>query len=401
MSITNLKKDFPFFESENKDLSYLDSAATALKPRVVIDAISNYYTHLGASVHRGAYRLGDKVTGLYESARKASQEFLGAKHLEEIIFTSGTTDSLNLLASSLGDFCLKEGDEILVSISEHHANFVPWQQAALKHKCVFKVIPLTHDYKIDLEKAKELFSPKTKILAVSHMSNVLGSLSPLEELIALAKENSAYSVIDGAQGAAHVKIDVFNLECDFYTFSAHKIMGPTGVGVLYGKKELLEKMPPYRTGGNMIARVALDESTWNVLPNKYEAGTPNIADVIGLVACYEYISQLNREELWNHEQHLSQLLTDELKKMKNFITYNDKPHGIVSFSHKSIHSHDISFFADSHGVCIRSGHLCAQPLMQALEVNSLSRASFYHYNDENDVDKLIKALFEAEQIFSP
>ena len=232
------------------------------------------------------------------------------------------------------------------------------------------------------------------------MSNVLGSLNPIKELIELAKENSVYTVIDGAQGAPHTDVNVCDLGCDFYTFSAHKIMGPTGVGVLYGRKELLEQMPPYRTGGNMIAKVTPEETSWNVLPNKFEAGTPNIADVLGLEACYQYISKLDRKTLWKHEKHLSELLTHEIKKMENFVTYNDNPNGIVSFSHKSIHSHDISFVADSHGVCIRSGHLCAQPLMQALDVNSLSRASFYLYNDENDVNKLLKALFEAEQIFS-
>lgn len=399
-TIDEIKKDFPFFSSENKHIHYLDSAATSLKPKPVIDAILDYYTNLGASVHRGAYRLGDKVTSLYESARKESKVFLGANACEEIIFTSGTTDSLNLLAYSLGELCLKEGDEILVPISEHHANFAPWQTLAKKKKATFKVIPLTKDFRIDLEKAQSLISKKTKILAFSHMSNVLGAMNPIEDLIALGKKVGAYTVIDGAQGAPHTEVNVSKLDCDFYTFSAHKLMGPTGVGVLYGKKNILEKMPPYKTGGNMIGKVTPEETTWNVLPNKFEAGTPNIADVIALKACYKYLKTLDRKKLWEHEKKLSVLLHNELKKNKNIKLYNEEPIGIVSFSHKIIHSHDISFIADSHNVCIRSGHLCAQPLMQTLGVSSLSRASVYLYNDENDITMLLKAVHEAEGLFA-
>jgi len=398
--ITTLKEDFPFFYSENKKLSYLDSAATALKPKSVIAAISHYYENLGASVHRGAYKLGDDVTSLYEKAREESRNFLGAKNKEEIIFTSGTTHSLNLVAFSLGEYCLKEGDEVLVTASEHHANFIPWQQIAKRKGAHFRVIPLDHDFRINLKKAKELMSSKTKILAFSHVSNVLGGMNPVKELIDLAQSVGAYTVVDGAQWTPHGKVSVTELNCDFYTFSAHKIMGPTGVGVLYGKKELLEKMPPYQTGGNMIATVNEKESTWNMLPNKFEAGTPNIAGVIGMIACYEYIKKLNQEEIMKHEKKLTKLLLHELNENKNITTYEQDPLSLVSFSHKTIHPHDISFMADSHGVCIRSGHLCAQPLMQTLGVSALSRASFYFYSDETDVERLLRSLHEAETLFS-
>lgn len=399
-TLTALRKDFPFFSGENKNLHYLDSGATSLKPKPVIDTLTHYYENLGASVHRGAYRLGDKVTSLFEEARKMSLDFLKASEDWEVIFTSGTTDSLNLLAHSLGELEIGAGDEIVVTISEHHANFVPWQTLALKKGAQFKVIPLDKNYQIDLEEAKKLITKKTKILAFSHRSNVLGSLNPVKELMALAKDVGAYTVIDGAQGVPHGDVNVSDLDCDFYTFSAHKVLGPTGVGVLCGKRKILEKMPPYRTGGNMIAKVTLEKSNWNELPNKFEAGTPNIADVLALKACYEYWETFNRDEAARYENRLASLLRDELKSFKKIQTFNELPSSIVSFSHSEIHSHDIAFMADSMDVCIRSGHLCAQPLMSALGVSSLSRASFFFYNDEKDVEALIKSLHKAEKLFS-
>lgn len=400
--IQNIRNSFPLFSGENKNIHYLDSAATAQKPKVVIDSIINYYQNFSTNVHRGAYELSDKVTNKYEAVRKETQAFMGAKYPEEIIFTSGTTESINLLASSLGDYCLKDGDEILVTVSEHHANFVPWQRLAEKKKAHLKVLPLDQNNQLDMTQAKELVSRRTKIFAFSHVSNVLGSINPIKNLMELAKEVGAYTVIDGAQYVPHFDLDVTKIDCDFYTFSAHKIMGPTGIGVLYGKKELLEKMPPYQTGGNMIGRVTEQKTTWNVLPNKFEAGTPNIAGIFGLGATYQFIKQLDRKKLLDHEMKLTLTLHNELKQRKNFTLYNqeiDNSVGIISFSHNSIHPHDIAFIADSHRVCIRSGHLCAQPLMTALDTVALSRVSLYLYNNENDIDQFLKAMHEAEKTF--
>ena len=397
----DIKKYFPFFSRENK-VHYLDSGATSLKPKSVIDTVANYYTDLSSSVHRGAYSLSDQVTDQFEKVRKNLHLFLGSKTHEEIVFTGGATDSCNLVAQCLGEFCLNEGDEVVVTAQEHHANFIPWQQIAKKRKAHFKVIPLTSENKIDLEAAKKIVTKRTKILAFLHVSNVLGIINPVEELITLAQENGAYTFIDGAQAIPHFDVNVQELGCDFYTFSPHKALGPTGIGVLYGRKKLLDEMPPYRTGGHMIAKVTAEETTWNVVPEKFEAGTPNIAGVMGIGAAIDFLKKLDRVDLMNHELKLARHLAEELQKLSDFAVYNpldEKSIGLVSFSHKSIHPHDVAFIADSHGVCLRSGHLCAQPLMQVLGVPALTRACLYIYNDENDIEQFLKAMYELEETF--
>lgn len=400
-SLAQYRDDFPIFK-QNKDLCYLDSAATSQKPNVVIEAIDRYYRSQNANVHRGIYHLSEQATEAYEQARCKAQGFIGARHAHELVFTKGTTESINLVASSWCDANLKAGDEIVLSVAEHHANIVPWQMAAKKAGATVKYIELTHDYRLDLDHAASLISEKTKLVAIAHVSNVLGVIHPIKDLIALARKVGAKVLIDGAQGAVHLPVDVKALDCDFYAFGGHKVLGPTGIGILYAKEEILEKMPPYQFGGDMIETVTTEGSTWAELPNKFEAGTPNIAGAVGLGVALDYLSQLPRKHLLEHERRLGTRCLEALESegAKVFAKPGDDWVGIVSFSHPKMHPHDIASVCASDGVCVRAGHHCAQPLMKVLGVGASSRVSPFLYNNDDDIDRFIKSFKKARDLFT-
>lgn len=394
---------FPFFTDQKEKLYYLDSAATSQKPKTVIDRVCQYYSYENANVHRGIYRLGDDLTTRYEDVRKNVARFIGVKDERQIVFTSGTTDAINLVANGLAKTRLKKDDEIVLSQMEHHANIVPWQLAAQSVGAVIRYIPMTDESTLDLKAAEALISKKTKVLALSHVSNVLGVINPVKKLIAMAKNVGAVTLIDGAQAVPHFSVDMCDLECDFYTFSGHKMLAPTGIGVLYGRLSCLEDLPPFRGGGNMIFQVKEQYSSWNSVPSKFEAGTPHIAGVIGLGAAIEFLETLDRPYLMQEEKRLSRLVQDELKKdpeIKLFSHHGSSSIGTIAFSHKQIHPHDMASICDSHNVCIRAGHHCAQLLMGALETPALSRVSFYLYNNEVDVDQFLSSFHEAKHVFS-
>ena len=394
---------FPFFTDQTEKLYYLDSAATSQKTKAVIDRVCQYYAHENANVHRGIYRLGDDLTTRYEDVRKNVAAFIGVKDERQIVFTSGTTDAINLVASGLAKTKLKKDDEILLSRLEHHANIVPWQLAAESVGAVIRYIPMTDESTLDLKAAESLISKKTKVLALSHVSNVLGVINPVKKLIEMAKNVGAVTLIDGAQAVPHFAVDMCDLDCDFYTFSGHKIMAPTGIGVLYGRMSCLEELPPFRGGGNMIFQVKEQSSSWNVVPSKFEAGTPHIAGVIGLGTAIEFLETLDRPYLMQEERRLSSIVQNELNKDPNIKLYSyhgEDSIGTIAFAHEQIHPHDMASICDSHNVCIRAGHHCAQLLMGALETPALSRVSFYIYNNESDVDQFLSSYHEAKSIFS-
>ena len=391
MSLLVNKSEFPIFK--NKNLTYLDSASTSQKPKVVLDAMMNVYEDSNANVHRALYDLGSKSTELYESSRELVAKFINANTSKEIIFTSGATASINLLAYSLGAQ-LKENDEILISHMEHHANIVPWQQLANRTGAILKYIPHTDKGDIDLSNCNELITTKTKIVSITHMSNVLGTINPIKEISKLTKTVGAIFIVDGAQSVSHMPVDVQELECDFLAFSGHKMLGPTGVGVLWGKFELLDKMPPFLSGGEMIEKVTLEESTWNEVPYKFEAGTPNYVQAIGLGAAVKFLSKIGMENVHNYEKELTSYAIEKLQSIPNFnIHGSPKNRGsVISFNIENIHPQDLAQFLNEDNICIRVGHHCAQPLLKTLNETSTARASFYIYNDFSDVDKLVDSI---------
>lgn len=391
MSLLVNKSEFPIFK--NKNLTYLDSASTSQKPKVVLDAMMNVYEDSNANVHRALYDLGSKSTELYESSRELVAKFINANTSKEIIFTSGATASINLLAYSLGAQ-LKEYDEILISHMEHHANIVPWQQLANRTGAILKYIPHTDKGDIDLSNCNELITTKTKIVSITHMSNVLGTINPIKEISKLTKIVGAIFIVDGAQSVSHMPVDVQELECDFLAFSGHKMLGPTGVGVLWGKFELLDKMPPFLSGGEMIEKVTLEESTWNEVPYKFEAGTPNYVQAIGLGAAVKFLSKIGMENVHNYEKELTSYAIEKLQSIPNLnIHGSPKNRGsVISFNIENIHPQDLAQFLNEDNICIRVGHHCAQPLLKTLNETSTARASFYIYNDFSDVDKLVDSI---------
>ena len=391
MSLLVNKSEFPIFK--NKNLTYLDSASTSQKPKVVLDAMMNVYEDSNANVHRALYDLGSKSTELYESSRELVAKFINANTSKEIIFTSGATASINLLAYSLGAQ-LKENDEILISHMEHHANIVPWQQLANRTGAILKYIPHTDKGDIDLSNCNELITTKTKIVSITHMSNVLGTINPIKEISKLTKIVGAIFIVDGAQSVSHMPVDVQELECDFLAFSGHKMLGPTGVGVLWGKFELLDKMPPFLSGGEMIEKVTLEESTWNEVPYKFEAGTPNYVQAIGLGAAVKFLSKIGMENVHNYEKGLTSYAIEKLQSIPNLnIHGSPKNRGsVISFNIENIHPQDLAQFLNEDNICIRVGHHCAQPLLKTLNETSTARASFYIYNDFSDVDKLVDSI---------
>ena len=394
-----IKSDFPIFEGS--DLVYLDNAATTQKPQSVLDSINSSYTESNANVHRALYSLGAKATEKYEGARKKISAFIGANSSKEIIFTSGATESLNLLAYSLGND-INPGDEILISEMEHHSNIIPWQQLAKRTGSIIRYIPVTDDGELDLSQSDRLFNVKTKIVSITHISNVLGTINPIKKISSLTKQCGAVLIIDGAQGAAHKKIDVKNLGCDFYAFSGHKMLGPTGSGVLWGKYKLLDKMDPFMGGGEMIDKVTMTTATWNETPYKFEAGTPNFIQAIGLGAAVDYLENIGMSEITNHEKQLTNYCLHKLHKIENLKIHGSAKSriGVISFNIKNIHPHDLAQFLNEYNIAVRVGHHCAQPLLSKLNETATARLSTYLYNDEEDIDKLCKALNELISYFT-
>ena len=393
-----VKSDFPIFH--NSDLVYLDSAATSQKPKVVLDTINSIYTRSNANVHRALYSLGSKSTEKYEKSRQKVANFINANSSKEIIFTSGATESLNLLAHSLG-INFSSGDEILISEMEHHSNIIPWQQLAKRTGAKIQFIPITPNGELDLTQAKKLFNSNTKIVSITHISNVLGTINPIKEISSIAHQCGAILIVDGAQGAAHKKVDVKNLECDFYVFSGHKMLGPTGIGVLWGKLNLLNEMEPFMGGGEMIDKVTMTSSTWNEVPYKFEAGTPNFVQAIGLGAAIDYLESIGMDYITHSEEQLTSYAIDKLQKFDNIEIYGNASEriGVISFNIKNIHPHDLAQFLNEYNIALRVGHHCAQPLLSRLNETSTARLSTYIYNDEQDIDKLCSALQEIIRYF--
>ncbi len=398
-----IRAQFPLLQREidGKPLVYLDNAATTQKPQVVIDALVNYYTQYNSNVHRGAHHLADEATRGYENARTAVAKFINAEFREEVIWTSGTTEGINLVANGVGQL-FKAGDEIIVTELEHHANLVTWQQACKRSGAALKIAPIFDDGELDMVALDSLLSDKTRLVAIPHVSNALGTVNPINEITRKAKQRGAWVLIDGAQGIAHGGVDVQEIGCDFYVFSGHKLFGPTGVGVLWGRKTLLETWPVWQTGGEMISEVDYQTSTWGALPNRLEAGTPNIAAVIGLGAAVNWLSGIDMKAMHEHEQDLLEYATKralEIEGMRVIGTARNKV-GVLSFELEGIHPADIGFILDKQGVAIRTGDNCAQPLMKRLGVPGTARASFSIYNTRQDIDKLFDALKKAKMMLA-
>ena len=398
----NLRADFPLL-ANSPELHYLDSAATSQKPRAVLDAIRDFYETSNANPHRGAYALSVRATDCYHQARVRIARFLGVADPGCLIFTRGTTEGLNLVASAWGRANVGRDDEIVVTAMDHHANFVPWQQLALEKHARLRVCELTADGRLDLDCLRGLLTPRTKVVAFNHVSNALGTINPIDEIVGLVRANTyAITVCDGAQSAPHFPVSFDSLGVDFYAFSGHKMLGPMGLGGLIGKRETLEKMPPYQTGGDMIEFVHDDRTTWNVLPHKFEAGTPNAADAVGLAAAVEYLDNLGMNRVLEHERALMSSAQSRLEAIDGIQIYGPPPSersGVISFTLSDVHPHDLATILDGEGVCIRAGHHCAQPLMRRLNVVSTARASFYVYNDERDIDALVAGIMKAREIF--
>ncbi len=403
--VSGLREDFPILERvvHGQRLVYLDNAATTQKPRSMIDALTGYYTTFNANVHRGIHTLAEEATAAYESTRKKMARFIGADDPQQIVFTRNTTESLNLLASSLGNRHVNEGDEILLTEMEHHSNLVPWFLLAKRKKARIRHIPITGDGKLDLSKLDSLLTARTKIVSVVHVSNVLGTINPIQEIARRAKNAGAFMIVDSAQGVPHLPVNVQELGADFVAFSAHKMCGPTGVGVLWGKPELLDALDPYMGGGEMIREVRLDSATWNHVPWKFEAGTPNIADVVAFAAAIDYLEKIGMDRVHRHETRLTGYAMTRLRDLGYITIYGpenaEDRGGVVAFNVKDVHPHDLSTILDHYGVAIRAGHHCAQPLMRLLDVSATARASFYLYNDKSDIDRFVDALVEARKYF--
>lgn len=397
------RSDFPLLVA-NPALHYLDSAASAQKPKVVLDAIRDFYETSYANPHRGAYSLSSLATARYHSARQRIAEFLGAVDFEALIFTRGTTEALNLLATALSVSNIRSGDEIVVTALEHHSNFVTWQQAALATGARFRICEMTSDGRVDMDMLEGMLNTRTRVVAFGHVSNALGTVNPVSEIVRLVRERSDATIIcDGAQGAPHIRVDFDKLGVDAYAFSGHKMGGPMGLGGLVARRKLLERIPPYQFGGDMIEFVEDQSSTWALLPHKFEAGTPNAAGAVGLAAAVDYLDGIGMERVQAHEKALVALAQSRLEALDGVTIYGPpaaERSGVLSFNVDDVHAHDLATILDSTGVCIRSGHHCAQPLMRRLGVPATARASFYIYNDESDVDALVAGVKQASTLFA-
>jgi cysteine desulfurase/selenocysteine lyase len=396
IDIEAIRKEFPILHQQvnGRDLVYFDNAATSQKPQVVIKALVDYYTGYNANIHRGIHTLAEKATKAYEDTRRTAQRFINAKFEEEIIFTRGVTESINLVAATYGRAFLSAGDEVIITGLEHHSNIVPWQLICEEKKATIKVIPVSDDGELDLGAFRKLLSSKTKIVSLNHASNSLGTINPVREVVRLAHEFGAVVLLDGAQAGAHLPIDVQEIDCDFYCLSSHKMYGPTGTGILYGKKHLLEKMPPYQGGGEMIKEVTFEKTSYNDLPYKFEAGTPNIADVVAFKAAMDFITSLGKENISAHEHSLLQYATERvsaLKKVKIIGRAKEKV-SVLSFTVEGIHHFDIGQMLDTRGIAVRTGHHCTQPLMTQYCIEGTVRASFAVYNTRKEIDQLVEGL---------
>jgi len=404
LDVKKIRADFPILKRKvhGKRLVYLDNAATTQKPKQVIDALVDYYTNYNANVHRSVHRLGEEATEAFEASRGKVAGLVGCKP-EEVVFTRGTTESINLVRFAWGEKEVRKGDTLVATTMEHHSNLVPWQLLAKKTGATLKLVGLNPDGTLKLGELEKLLGESPKLVAVSHCSNVLGTINDVSKICGKAKKAGAVTVVDGAQAAPHMPVDISEIGCDFYAFSGHKMLGPTGIGVLFGRKELLEKIDPFQGGGEMIREVFPDHATWNDVPYKFEAGTVNIADAIGLGAAVDYLSSLGMERVREHEVRLLKYALEALSRVKGFTLYGprepERRGGVISFNFGDVHSHDVATILDEEGIAIRSGHHCAQLIMRWLDVPSTSRASFYVYNDTDDVDALVLGLEKVRKVF--
>ena len=401
--VARIREDFPVLRQKihGKPLIYFDNGATSQKPQIVIDTLSRYYSAENSNIHRGVHHLSERATAAYEAARGKVRSFINAGSDKEIIFVRGTTEAINLVAQSYGRSFLKAGDEIIVSAMEHHSNIVPWQMLCEQVGARLRVIPINHDGEIVMDEYRRLLNEKTKFVSVTHVSNALGTIVPVKEIIALAHERDIPVLLDGAQAVPHLKVDVQELGCDFYAFSGHKMFGPTGVGVLFGRQELLEKMPPYQGGGDMISLVTFEKTHYNVLPYKFEAGTPHIAGGIGLGAAIDYLQGLDWDRLAAHEHELLSYATETLSEFKpaRIIGTAKEKAGVISFVIDHIHAHDVGTILDQEGVAVRAGHHCAMPVMQRFGVPATTRASFAFYNTTEEIDVMVRGLHRVLKVF--
>ena len=405
--VKKIREDFPILSRKvyEKPLVYLDNAATSQTPRQVIEALVDYYENSNANVHRGVHHLSQEATDLYESARVKVAKFINAREPEEIVWTRNTTESINLVAHTWAQEHIGRGDEIIVTPMEHHSNLVPWQKVAADKGATLRILPLAKDASIDLSDIDKYITPRTKLLAMVHMSNGVGTINPVKELTAKAKKMGATVLVDAAQSAPHMPVDVIDLDCDFLALSGHKMLGPTGIGALYGRRELLEEMDPFLTGGEMVLEVWYDRATWNDLPMKFEAGTPNIADAVGLGAAVDYLQDIGMENIRDHEIQLTRYALEAFKELEEELEMfgpsdAEKRGGILSFHTDVVHPHDLGTFLDRDGIAVRTGHHCTMPLMRSLGVIASARASFYLYNTEEEVDALVDSLKRALRYFT-
>ena len=396
-----IREDFPIFRN-NPDLVFLDNASTTQKPQTVINTLSHYYENYNSNIHRGIYQIAEKATAAYEKTRDKVTEFIGAGDRRSIVFTKGTTESINLVANSWGGQNLNPGDEVLITEMEHHSNIIPWQLICERTGAKLTYIPINDDGTLDLSNPEKHFTNKTKIVCVIHQSNVFGTVNPITKIVKLAHEVGALVLVDGAQSTPHHRVNVSELNCDFFAFSGHKMMGPTGVGVLYAKPELLEAMNPFLGGGEMIRKVTLEGSTWNDIPWKFEAGTPNIAQVIGLGSAIDYINKIGWDTITNYENKLLIYAQDKLQSILGINIYGSAKNkgAVISFNLENIHPHDVAHILDTYGIAIRAGHHCAQPIMKKLNVAATNRASFYLYNTLEEIDKLSEGLQKTVELFN-
>ena len=401
--INKVREDFPILSRQiyGKPLVYFDNGATTQKPLCVLDAMRNEYLNVNANVHRGVHYLSQQATDLHEAARETVRKFINAPKVEEVIFTRGTTESLNLVVSSIGDRFLSEGDEVIVSVMEHHSNIVPWQLLAAKKGIAIKVIPMTDDGDVIMEEYEKLFNEKTRIVSITQVSNVLGTINPVKEMIRIAHEHEVPVMVDGAQSTPHMKVDVQDLDCDFFAFSGHKIYGPTGIGVLYGKEKWLDEMPPYQGGGEMIESVSFEKTTFEKLPFKFEAGTPDYVATHGLATALNYVTELGLDNIFAHEQELTRYAMEQMKEIPGMRLFGTSQHkdAVISFLVGDIHHLDMGTLLDRLGIAVRTGHHCAEPLMHRLGISGTVRASFALYNTKEEVDALIAGIKRVSQMF--
>jgi len=400
LNVAKIRADFPIFQN-NPDLIFLDNASTTQKPQQVIDTLTHYYENYNSNIHRGIYTIAEKATAAYEETRDKVAAFIGTEDRQSIVFTRGTTESINLVASSWGQN-LKPGDEVLITEMEHHSNIIPWQLICEKTGASLKYIPISEDGMLDLSNPQKYFREKTKIVCVIHQSNVFGTINPIAEIVKMAHDVGALVLVDSAQSVPHHKVNVSQLGCDFFAFSGHKMMGPTGVGVLYARQEILKEMNPFMGGGEMIREVSMEKSTWNDIPWKFEAGTPNIAQVIGLGAAIDYLNEIGLQSIFDYEKKLLGYGQEKLQKIPGLTIYGTSKNkgAVISFNITNIHPHDVAHILDTSGIAIRAGHHCAQPIMKRLSVPATNRASFYLYNTFEEIDSLIEGLTKTVDLFA-